>query len=203
MAYSDFDQDTLERVFNLEFIQKTELFKIQPVAASDHLKQTIERNLPLAAAINTEKARSELLIAPVLVEVKSDYPQISLFSGNEFTVDASQGLNGRCDFLISQSPDQLTIKAPIAVIFEAKREDLNAAIPQCAAAMFAAQLFNQRQANPISVIYGGITTGSVWRFLRLQSRTVTIGLNEVYLTPLEILLGHLTALLGLETLTAA
>jgi hypothetical protein len=40
--------------------------------------------------------------------------------GKDFTVDASVGLNGVCDFLISRSPEQLEIEAPAIVLVEAK-----------------------------------------------------------------------------------
>lgn len=63
-----------------------------PTPGSDYLQETIRRNFPLAVAINTEKARSEFLIAPILAELKQIHPGISLFSGTEFTVDAAQGL---------------------------------------------------------------------------------------------------------------
>ncbi|MBP0021474.1 MAG: hypothetical protein J7647_28450 [Cyanobacteria bacterium SBLK] len=193
MAYSDFTQATLETKFNLEFVQVQGLLEHESVTASDYLQQTIQRNLSLAIAINTEKARSELLIAPMLVELKEIYPQVSLFSGTEFNVDSSAGLNGFCDFLLSQSADQINIRAPVVALVEAKKEDLNQAIPQCVASMLAARIFNDRHQNNIPKIYGIITTGSIWRFLMLYERQIKIDLNEIYLKPLENLLGYLGA----------
>jgi hypothetical protein len=96
----------------------------------------------------------------------------------------------------------MSIKAPVAIIIEAKREDLNAAIPQCVAAMVAAQIFNQRHQKSISTIYGSVTTGSVWRFLQLTGNQAVIDLNEVYLTPLETLFGYLAALLAIDQLVS-
>jgi hypothetical protein len=59
--------------------------------------------LAMAIAVGTEKARSELLISPVLVEVREILNRtISIFSGTDFTVDDTVGLNGICDFLISR-----------------------------------------------------------------------------------------------------
>ncbi|NJN30015.1 MAG: hypothetical protein HC824_05870 [Synechococcales cyanobacterium RM1_1_8] len=204
MAYSDFTQAKLEASFGLSFSQTSSLIAgVEAIATSDYLQQTMQRNLPLATAINTEKIRSELLIAPILVELKTLFPSISFFSGTEFNVDAAQGLNGYCDFLISRDPDQLNIKAPVAIIFEAKREDLNAAIPQCAAAMVAAQRFNQNHGIERGSIYGAVTTGSVWRFLKLEGEHVTLDLNEVYLNPLGQLMGSLVVLLQLEPLAIA
>lgn len=149
----------------------------------------------MAGAINTEKARSEFLIAPILGELKEINPDVSLFSGTEFNVDIEKGLNGICDFLISKSREQLSIEAPVIMIVEAKKENLNAATPQCIAEMLAAQIFNQNQGNLITSIYGVVTTGSVWRFLKLENRVVNIDLNEIYLNPVDNLLGILTTVI--------
>jgi hypothetical protein len=190
VSYSDFKSlEELETAFGIRSAQTSSLLCRFDTEVSDWLKETMRRHIPLATAINTEKARSEL--APVLVELKELIPTISVFSGREFNVDPRRGLNGYCDFLISQSPDQLTIKAPVAAIVEAKREDLNEAIPQCVAAMIAAQIVNRAEFD----VYGVITTGSVWRFLRLRSYELLVDLNEVYLMPLETLLGSMIATL--------
>jgi hypothetical protein len=59
---------------------------------------------------NSEKARSELIIAPILVDLRRQLnEQISLFSGVDFTVDETKGLNGTCDFIITQSPEILIV----------------------------------------------------------------------------------------------
>jgi hypothetical protein len=64
------------------------------------LKRTpLRENVALALNIHTEKARSEMIIAPMLIEVRKILNrQISLFSGVEFNVDASLGLTGVCDY---------------------------------------------------------------------------------------------------------
>lgn len=198
MAYSDFTLEDLKSQFSLKLVEVMGTFSAEPVPVSDYLQETIQRNLLLATAINTEKARSEFLIAPVLAELKQINPNISLFSGTEFTVDKEKGLNGTCDFLISRSSEQLTIEAPVTVIVEAKKENLNAAVPQCIAEMVATQTFNNGKGNPIESIYGIVTSGSIWRFLRLDKHIVTIDLKEIYLSPLEVLLGLLMSTLKEE-----
>ncbi|MCP2727592.1 hypothetical protein [Limnofasciculus baicalensis] len=195
MAYSEFTFDDLKTKFHLNIVEVSGLLHGEPIAPSDWLNETLRRNIPLAGAINTEKARSEFLIAPVLRELKEIHPHISLFSGTEFNVDQAKGLNGVCDFLISRSSEQLRIEAPVTVLVEAKKENLNGATPQCISEMLAAQIFNQNKGSPIQSLYGIVTTGSVWRFIRLEDNTVTIDLNEVYLTPIDRLLGLLTATL--------
>jgi hypothetical protein len=195
MAYSDFKLEELKTKFNLSLVEQVGLIESKDVTPSNWLEETLRRGRRLATAINTEKARSELLIAPILVELKEINPNLSLFSGTDFNVDFEQGLNGVCDFLISKSSEQLAIEAPVLLLVEAKKENLNLATPQCIAEMFAAQIFNKNRGNQIESIYGVVTTGSVWRFLRLNSNIVTIDLNEIYLSPIEKLLGILTTII--------
>ncbi|MBD2458554.1 hypothetical protein H6G80_31375 [Nostoc sp. FACHB-87] len=195
MSYSDFTLKKVKAEFNLTIVERpTFLEYIEPITPSDFLSTFLEKHLPLALAVNTEKARSEWLISPVLLEIKDTLSnEISLFSGTDFTVDSSVGLNGVCDFLISKSTEQLFIEAPAVVIVEAKREDLNAGLGQCIASMIAAQKFNQQNQTPIPTIYGTVTTGDRWKFLKLEDTIVTIGLLEYNIPPVNQLLGMLTS----------
>ncbi len=195
MAYSDFSLRKAKLEFNLTIIEKiTFLPDIQPQQPSAYLALSLDKHLPLALAVNTEKARSEMLICPILLEVKDIVSKgISLFSGNEFTVDPSVGLNGVCDFLISRSSEQLFIEAPAVVIVEAKREDLNGGLGQCVASMVAAQRFNEQNSSPVKAIYGTVTTGDRWKFLQLEAQIVTIGLSEYTIPPVDQILGILVS----------
>ena len=145
------------------------------MAVSDHLKFTLDDNLTVALLVSTEKVRSEMIVAPVLMEVRRQVQRrIAVFSGTDFNVDPDQGLNGTCDFLLSLSPEQLTIEAPAVVIVEAKRDDINGGLPQCMASMAAAQLFNRRRGLDIPRVYGTVTTGDSWVFMRLEGDTVVL-----------------------------
>lgn len=183
MAYSDFTLAKIVKSFNLTVSEKIDIFADVPdFKSSISLQETLEYNLPLALAINTEKSRSEMIISPILIEFKKSFPQpISLFSGVDFTVDATLGLNGTCDFLISRSPEQLFINAPVITIVEAKKEDINAGLGQCVAEMLAARLFNEREENQINKIYGAVTTGDRWKFLKLKGQIIEIDLGEHFL----------------------
>ena len=94
------------------------------------------------------------------------------FSGIEFNVDAEVGLTGVCDFLISKSPDQLSLQAPVIILVEAKKEDLTAGLGQCIAEMLAAQRFNAEKGNDIPRVYGTTTSGTDWRFLKLDPKGI-------------------------------
>lgn len=170
MAYSNFTLSKFKKSFSIRIDEKTDLCAdIKPLQPSEKLKNSLEETTELALAINTETARSEMIITPILLEIRrrANYP-ISLFSGTDFNVDAENGLNGYCDFIISRSKEQLTINVPVVVIIEAKNENIKGGLGQCAAAMLAAQLFNQQKGNEIRKIYGAVTTGEIWKFLKLE-----------------------------------
>jgi len=152
--------------------------------------------VPLALEVSTEKARSEFIIAPMLAEVRRQLGgQISLFSGIDFTVDSEAGLRGVCDFLFSLSPLQLSVQAPVVAVVEAKNENIKAGIGECVAEMLAAQRFNAARAAALPAIYGVVTTGSNWKFLRLTDTTVTVDQAEYTIAQPEQIVGLLVAMI--------
>ena len=103
--------------------------------------------------MSSEKACSEGIINPVLLEVKRQLKgKISVFSGEEFGVQLEVDLTGYVDFLIGRSPEQLFIKAPVVVLVAAKKEDLKQALGECLAEMVAAQGFYEQKQLSISTI---------------------------------------------------
>ena len=163
---------------------------------SDYLQQTLKEYLPLATAINTEKARAEFLIAPVLAELRrqANY-QISLFSGTEFDVDKEKGLSGYCDYIISCSKEQYFIDVPVVAIVEAKNENINGGLGQCIAEMVAAQIFNRNQERPLAEIYGVVSTGTVWKFLVLKDNLVLIDSQDYYINEVNKILAIILLLI--------
>ena len=102
-----------------------------------------------------------------------------------------KGLTGRCDFIISYSPKQLEVTTPVMALVEAKNDNIKSGIAQCIAEMVAAQLFNERKQNQIPCIYGVITTGSNWKFLRLVENRVALEAVEHFIGDLDTLFGIL------------
>ncbi len=193
MSDGEFTLSQLESEFSLILQERVEIFKdIKPVTPSQLLREILEENIPLALDIDTEKARSELIIAPIMVELRKYFNrQISFFSGVDFSVEKAKGLTGRCDFIISYSPKQLEVTAPVVALVEAKNDNIKSGIAQCIAEMVAAQIFNQRKQNQIPCIYGVITTGSNWKFLRLIEKKVDIEAGEHFIGDLDGLFGIL------------
>ncbi|MFN6529822.1 hypothetical protein [Nostoc sp. ChiSLP03a] len=203
MSYSDFTLDRVRKTFGLTISDKVDIFaSVHEVECPPLLTEVLRENVPLALASNTEKSRSEMIIAPILIAVRKYLNnQISLFSGIDFTVDSAQGLNGNCDFIISRSPELLIVNAPVVTIVEAKKENINAGLGQCVAEMLAAKLFNEREDNNIQAIYGGtVTTGTNWKFLKLIGQVIEIDLSEYYINDIGKIIGILSNILTEEVL---
>ncbi|MEG4307663.1 hypothetical protein [Microcoleus sp. D3_18a_C4] len=193
MPYNQFSIEQIKATFGITLARTVGLFAELPeIEPSSFLQETLQFNLPLALEINSEKARSELIIAPILVEIKKRLPErISLFSGREFNVDAARGLSGYCDFLISRSPEQLVIESPFIALVEAKNDNIQSGLGQCMAETIAAQIFNQRQENDIQTIYGVVTTGSIWKFFKLEGIAIEIDTSEYFINNVGKILGIL------------
>jgi hypothetical protein len=200
MSYSDFTVKKVQEVFQVQLHEATGLFSGLPQKeASSHLLETLKENVPLAASINTEKARSELVIAPILVEIKKQHRgNLSLFSGIELTVDREKELNGFCDFLLSRSSEQLYVRSPIVMIVEAKNENIMSGLGQCIAEMIAARIFNEQEGESIDRSYGVITSGNLWKFLKLEGQDVHIDLDDYGIKELTGILGILSAMVELK-----
>lgn len=203
MSYSQFTNlEMIETNFGITIADKVGIFADLPDAEySELLSQTLQENISLALAINTEKARSELIVTPILVEFRKQFKyQISFFYGKEFNVDLAKGLTGFCDFMISRSPEQLLIKAPVVALVEAKNDNIQAGLPQCMAEMIAAQIFNERRNNNISEIYGVVTTGTNWKFLRLSNQIMEVDLNDYFIDNISKIIGILKYLIDAANL---
>jgi hypothetical protein len=129
--------------------------------------------------------------------------RINLFSGVEFAADPAAQLTGFVDFLVGLGPQLPRISAPVIVVFEAKRDNIAEGYGQCIAGMVGAHRFNQRAGNPVGTIYGGITTGINWKFLRLAGTGLTFDLSEYTIHQADRLLGILAHMVGLPPAPAA
>ena len=194
MAYNDFTLAKLTERFGLIIDETKSLFgDVAEIDLPPTLTGLLQRYIPLALNLNTEKAKSELIIAPVLIELKlHNERRISLFSGFDFPVDPASGLNGRCDFLLARSPRQLALVAPVCVLVEAKNENVIAGIPQAIAEMIAARRYNEEAGTQISPIYGAVTTGLSWRFLKLEGETAFVDAVEYPIQSPRRIFGILT-----------
>ena len=191
MAYASFTLSQLTQQFGLSIDEKSDLFAPLPEAVLRPEFQTQLHELaPLALAVSSEKARSELIIAPVLLELwRMTGQQIGFFSGIIFDVDKSLGLDGFCDYILTRTSRQLFIEAPVVMLVEAKNEDMKSGYGQCLAEMIAAQRFNAAQGHGEEAVYGVVTTGERWKFLRLDGAMAQIDSEDYYLDHIGKIMG--------------
>jgi len=196
MAYSDFTLEAVKQLFGLQTDEQGDYFaRVNAVSIGDTLRRHLDKYQQLALAIGTEKSRSELLIMPILLDAyEQSQRAFSLFSGVDFNVDTELGLRGYCDYILSLSPEQLAIEAPVVTVVEAKNENINRGIAQCLAEMVAAQRFNRSRDRSIPTIYGVVTTGASWKFLRLIETIAYIDRTEYFLVEVEKIVAILLAM---------
>lgn len=192
MAFGDFTFPQVQQDLGLA-VDEADLFSPVPaIPLREDFVATIMDGATIALAVNTEKAKSEFIIAPVLLEVRRLCGgAIGLFSGVALDVDPAKGLNGVCDFILTKTARQFILSAPVVTVVEAKNDNLRNGLGQCIAATYAAELYNQRAESPVPAVFGVVTTGSAWKFLRLDGTTVTLDLKEYYIDNLGKLVGVL------------
>ena len=198
MSYSDFTLKRVKDELNVTVVADRDLFSnIQEIQISEYLSATLNYNVPIATAVGTEKVRSELIIANILLEVrKLSDNKISFFSGVNLDVDKEKGLTGFCDFIISKSQEQFYISAPIVAVVEAKNEYIAGGLGQCISEMYASCIFNDREGSHPPAIYGAVTTGNTWKFLKYEDNTAYIDLKEYYIVSANKIVAVLMAMVN-------
>jgi hypothetical protein len=200
VAFCDFTLQNATQDFGLAINASQQLFAgISPVPLSETLRLFMNDFQSLGMSIPTEKGKSEFLVAPLLAEVwRLSNRQISLYSGVELNVDEAVGLNGVCDFLLGQSRQMYFVEAPILTVVEAKRDSIPDGLGQCAAEMIAVQRFNRKANKAEGAVFGCVTTGSLWHFLRLTGQRLEIDLDEYQISQADRILGVLLHCCGLQ-----
>jgi hypothetical protein len=160
---------------------------VKDVPLSDFLKTNLQRNLQMP--LKNEKAKSELIVMPILVEMWDINKRFKPFSGLTFNVETPKGLKGVCDFLVSAKADISDLEEPVVCVFEAKNDAIEDWYGQCGAEMYAARIFNEREGNDIRIIYGAVTNGFTWQFLKLEGQTLFIDSQRYGTANLPQLLG--------------
>lgn len=191
MAYSDFTFSRLNLSYGIKQ-DSIDLFKnldVLPIEPSATLIDALSE-IPFIA-LNSEKAKSEVLIYPIIRELMRRNRHISVFSGYAFNIKGQKGLNGSPDFLISAKPRSVEPQSPIFCLVETKNKSADEGFAQCAAEMYAARLFNQQTNEPYEIIYGAVTNAYDWVFLKLEGDTVYIDTKRYFLDNLPKLLGIL------------
>ena len=200
MSYTDFNLDTIEALLGMT-IGLGDLFPgLTPVPVPPWLAESLARGRAVAAMVS-EKARSEFLVAPVLLACRDLVGgDLAIYSGQRFDVDAKLGLAGECDYLLALTEPVPRLRAPLVVVLEAERGDIELGLGQCAAQMAAARLFNER-AGHVGPVFGAVTTGEAWQFPRLNGPSLTLHTTRLFVDNLGGVLAALQASLLAATPT--
>ena len=173
MTYKDFTLEELATRFGVTNRIAHFFPEISLIEPSATLKDALEeaRSQP----VRSEKARSEWLVMPVLFELrKRNNRFFNIHSGEYLNVDREAGLYGEVDFMLGKNTGSYVIDTPIFSLVEAKKQDIDFGINQCAAQMVGAMKFNAVHGHQLPVIYGCVTTGDTWAFLRLSENLLEI-----------------------------
>jgi hypothetical protein len=187
MAYTDFTLDRLQEEFGIQNQQHRLFPQVEPIHPSDWLIDELQvaDELP----VRSEKARSEYMVAPILKELRRlNNKFFTIHSGDTLLADPLRGLNGECDFILAKDVNSFNLNYPIISIVEAKRHDLEIGVPQCAAQLLGARIFNEKRGVKIEKLYGCVTTGRDWLFLELDEQLV-VDTKIYYINEIDILLG--------------
>lgn len=158
MPYTDFTLESAVGDLNLT-AERTDLFPgLAPVTVPAWLDDLLTHSRQLA--LSSEKARSEFVVAPILLAVRRlSGGAVSILSGHRFDVDAGRKLVGECDLLL--------MRAFLVGVVRVERGDTGPGLGQCVAQMAAAAVVNERAGSPVAAVFGCVTTGDDWQFLRL------------------------------------
>jgi hypothetical protein len=180
MSYSDFTLEDVERELHVLTVESDLFPALAAAAVPEWLPGWLARGTKLA--LISEKARSEFIVVPILLaarELTGD--RFAIYSGQRLDVDPDKGLSGECDFILSLGPALPPLHAPLMTVVEAKKNDIEIGLGQCIAQMVAARLFNVAAGKEESQVYGCVTTGETWQFLRLDGQTVLLDRDRCYL----------------------
>lgn len=197
MAYSDYNLIEVLRAFDLTITQVGLFGRTPLIEPVPWLRDALGRGKGIA--LFSEKSRCEFIVAPILLycqEVLAGH--CCVYSGIRLDVDPDRGLRGECDFLLGALPPAPALRAPLMAVVEAKKNDIEEGIGQCAAQLLGVRLFNEQDGSPIQKVYGCVTTGEAWQFLRLEGSSLLVDSDRFYIHEIDKILGIFVSILRSE-----
>jgi hypothetical protein len=187
MGYSNYKKlESVTKKFGLSAKRQKLFTTVDKLEPSNWLKETLR--IAELFALRNEKAKAERVISPILTEIALLFAdKISFFSGENLEINPQEDLSGECDFFFTLVPQSEYIESPIISLTEAKDEDMDYGIAQCAAQLYGAKLFNEMEGKHFPILYGCATDGIEWRFMRFENNTFYVD-SKVY-TDLQEILG--------------
>jgi hypothetical protein len=195
MPYTDFTLESAEARFDLVTVPGDLFPGLTPLPVPDWLRDILARGQAVAALVG-DKARSEFLVAPVLLACRDLVSgDLAIFSGQRLDVDAELGLTGECDYILALTPPVPRLRAPLVTVVEAKRGEIELGLGQCLAQMVGTRLFNEHAGCHLETVFGVVTTGDVWQFLRLEGTSVTMHRERLFIDGMGRILAALQTVL--------
>jgi hypothetical protein len=187
MTYADLNFQDFRKKFGYENRLQELFSSVKSVKASNRLIEELKdaENFRL----HSKKAKSEWIIVPILRELCRLNPNfLTVYSGESLDINIENGLSGVCDFILAKDIRTYTISYPLVQIVEAPEGDIDLGVAQCAAQMIGSKIYNEQNNTPIDIIYGCVTSGSLWLFLQLSDK-IFINNDVYYTSNLNELLG--------------
>ena len=195
MAYSQFNYKKVRTELGISNKAAALFGEIVPIEPSSWLKESIA--MAWGVALFSEKARSEGIVFPILLEMrKRNAESISFYSGAILNADESKGLNGECDFILGKGEQDFALEVPLFCMIEAEDNDIEKNIPQCIAQMEGARTYNKNEGKITDTIFGCVTTGTEWQFLKLSGNICYLDNQRYYIDKVENILGALQAVIN-------
>ena len=192
MAYSDFSLQDVVTEFDLVEGRAKLFDTVETLEMSEWLKEAFEISLDFALSTPSEKAKSEFIVAPILLELgKRNHGRFGVHSGKTLNALPEKGLTGECDFILTKGKITHTIQTPIFALAEGKKDAIEPGLGQCVAQMLGAKIFNENKGNDTDIIFGCVTTGENWQFLKLENGTILLDDKRYYLDNVGQILGML------------
>lgn len=187
MAYTDFSLDDIAAKFGVQNRTERLFSTIKRIEISEKMQESLD--LAAELPIRSEKAKSETIVFPLLVELRRrNNKYFTIYSGDTLNADEKAGLKGECDFILAKDVHSFTMNYPIIQVVEAKKNDIEVGVPQCAAQLIGAKIFNEKKGIQLEKIYGCVTTGDEWLFMCLE-KDIIIDTRKYYLTEMPEIMG--------------
>jgi hypothetical protein len=195
MQYTDFSLETISTTLGVS-VEPGDLFPaLSPIPVPPWLREMLDRGI--RQVLLSEKARSEFIVVPILLACQELSPEkLAIYSGQRLDVDPDRGLVGECDFILAATSPVPALRAPLVIIVEAKKNDVESGVWQCIAQMVGVQVFNERAGNSPAAVYGCVTNGEAWQFLRLVDQTAAIDIRRYYIDNVGGILAAFSSIVG-------
>ena len=197
MAFSDFKSIAeVQAKFSIKASKAALIGVEEPLTPSEWFQQEFAFNMQQFNFAESEMARCQALIFPVLREVYKAYADTYVLWIDE-SLAYDEMLTGTPDYFIATKSELggRILGTPLIIVVEAKKNDFEAGWGQCLAELIAAQNINAQniEEHAMFPVYGIVTDGMMWQFGRLVGDTFTENITPFSLGDLPRLFGAIDA----------